>query len=148
MNADTLIKSYIEAWETRNFALFGEIFAPSVTYWDPLVGEPITLGAMGEYVGQLLGAFPDLRFDVSFTRTGPDFGTFEWIMRGTNRGESPFHLPTHKVLALPGIDLIRVADGKIQSVKAYFDLKDYAEQLGLSSVQAPETAGVATAATA
>lgn len=137
MNTSKLLQQYNDAWNERNFAIFAQIFADGVTYWDPFVAKPLPAGEMGAYAQQLLTAFPDLRFDVTFERSGADFGTFEWVMRGSNSGESALHPATSRPLALPGIDLITVEDGRIRAIKAYFDVREYARQLGLETLRIP-----------
>lgn len=140
MEARELIHSYIGAWERRDFGTFQRIFSEAVTYWDPLVERPLQLGGMAQYVGQLLAAFPDLKFEVKFLGAGADFGTFEWVMRGRNSAPSSLHPASNRDLALPGADVIRVADGKIRAINAYFDRATYLEQLGLAAVQSPNFA--------
>lgn len=137
MNVDQLIRGYINAWNRRDFSLFNDVLSPTVRYWDPLVKKDLALQEMGGYVQQLLAAFPDLRFDVKDVSVGVDFGVFEWVMRGKNSGISELHELCGKDLALSGVDVIRVEMGRIQSIRAYFDLDTYGEQLGLDVIATP-----------
>ncbi|WP_266168839.1 nuclear transport factor 2 family protein [Dyella subtropica] len=135
--AIALAKRYGEAWNNRDFALFGQIFADDVTYFDPFVGEtPIQIKAMGDYVGQLIAAFPDLRFEVLSLRGGNDYAVFEWIMHGTNTGESELHAATSHTIALKGIDYLEIKGGRIQAIRAYFDRHEYLDSLGLGAASA------------
>lgn len=134
MNAIDLARDYIRAWNQRDLDLFGKIFASGVTYLDPFVGpEPIRVQAMGEYVQQLLAAFPDLHFEVKEVRGGDDFAVFEWIMHGRNTGDSAVHPATGRALSLPGMDVLEVRDGRIQAIRAYFDRQAYTDSLDLAS---------------
>lgn len=134
MNAIDLARRYIHAWNHRDLAVFGEIFGAGVTYLDPIVGpEPLALPAMGEYVQQLLTAFPDLRFEVKELRGGDDYAVFEWVMHGRNSGDTDAHPATGRTVALSGMDVLDVRDGRIQAIRAYFDRQAYTESLGLAS---------------
>jgi steroid delta-isomerase-like uncharacterized protein len=137
VSTDELIQRYNDAWNQRDFAIFGEIFAEGVTYWDPFVDQQLGAEAMGGYAQQLLAAFPDLRFEATLVRSAEDFGVFEWVMRGRNSGTSSLHPATNHELALPGIDLITVENARIRTIKAFFDVGQYARQLGLPAVAAP-----------
>lgn len=133
MSAIELARRYMHAWNQRDLAVFGDIFGADVTYLDPIVGpEPIGLPAMGEYVQQLLTAFPDLRFEVKEIRGGGDFAVFEWVMHGRNTGDSDAHPATGRTVALPGVDVLEVRDGRIQAIRAYFDRQAYTDSLGLT----------------
>lgn len=49
--------------------------------------------------------------------------------------------PSGRSVALPGVDLITMVDGKIGSVEGYFDRQTMAEQLGLQVLIQPHAAG-------
>ncbi|WP_266158213.1 DJ-1/PfpI family protein [Dyella silvatica] len=133
--AVTLARRYGGAWNNRDFDIFGQIFAEDVTYFDPFVGDsPIQIKAMGDYVGQLIAAFPDLRFEVLSLRGGSDYAVFEWIMHGSNTGESELHAATQHKIALKGIDFLDIKGDRIQAIRAYFDRQEYIESLKLDAV--------------
>lgn len=139
MNAVELAQRYIDAWNHRDLAAFGGIFDPDVRYLDPIVGpEPIAMQAMGDYVKQLLTAFPDLRFEVGAVYGGDHHAVFEWVMHGNNTGASDAHPATGRSVALPGVDVIDIRGGRIVSIRAYFDRKHYLESLGLDTATADE----------
>ncbi|UHQ21851.1 ester cyclase [Lysobacter sp. 5GHs7-4] len=146
MTAVELAQRYIHAWNERDFAAFGEIFGADISYLDPIVGPtPIPLPAMSDYVGQLIAAFPDLRFEVERIRDGGDFALFEWVMHGRNTGDSDAHPATGRSVALPGVDVLEIRDGRIHAIRAYFDRQAYTDALGLTN---PATVDPPLAATA
>lgn len=77
-------------------------------------------------------AFPDLSFEItSLAETTDGAIVAEWVMRGTNNGSTFGMPPTGKQIALPGIDIVRFAEGGIASVTGYFDSGLIPRQLGL-----------------
>ena len=62
-------------------------------------------------------------------------------MRGTNTGPLRGQFPTGRGVALAGVDVITLADGKIGSVQGYFDRQTMAEQLGLQVIVQPHAIG-------
>jgi SnoaL-like polyketide cyclase len=56
--------------------------------------------------------------------------TAQWLMHGTKNGPIVRPAPTGRPVALRGVDVIALADGKIGSVEGYFDRQALAEELG------------------
>ena len=55
------------------------------------------------------------------------------VMRGTNTGSLLGGPPTGRAVALHGADCITIDGGRIRSVRGYFDMKEFGEQLGLGN---------------
>ncbi|MHB8240783.1 MAG: MBL fold metallo-hydrolase [Solirubrobacteraceae bacterium] len=90
-----------------------------------------------EFIGELIGAVPDLRMHVLSTTSEQDRCGVQWRLTGTFAG--PSHLggiaPTGSPLELEGFDLITVRDGLIQSNDAFTDSMTSARQMGLLPAQ-------------
>ncbi len=86
-----------------------------------------------EFIGELLGAVPDLSMDVLSVTTEGDRAAVHWRMTGTFAGPGGFGelSPTGDPIELEGIDLLTVRDGLIQSNDAFSNSMTFARQIGL-----------------
>jgi len=141
-HATDVARQYIDAWNQRSPDAIAEMFSRKGTYTDPVTGGPLTGASIAQFAEGLFSAFPDLGFEItSIVETGTGV-VLEWMMTGTNSGSLRGLLPpTGKTIALPGIDVIRVRDGRIDSLRGYFDRQTMMEQLGLQVVVQPHQAG-------
>ncbi len=75
------------------------------------------------YIGELLGALPDLHFEIVSTTTQDDRCGLQWRLTGTFAGPGSLSglQPTGDPIAIEGFDLLAVRDGEIQSNDAYPD---------------------------
>ncbi len=138
-------QAYFEAWNRRDPAGISAGFLPGGTYGDPVAGEGLTGDAIAGYAAGLFTAFPDLHFEVGSTRIESDrLVVAEWLMCGTNSGPLHGARPTGGTVTLPGIDLILVQDGRIASVRGFFDRQTLFEQLGLQVIVLPYRLGPVT----
>jgi ketosteroid isomerase-like protein len=150
------VRRYFDSWNARDPTGVLAAFAPGGTYTDPTGTTPLSGSALEEHVRALFFAFPDLSFEVTSARVvdsglgGPGV-VVPWLMRGTHTGPLAryFPLSSYSVLppsggslALPGVDLIGVKDGKIAAVERHFDRQTMAEQLGFQVIVQPETDGM------
>ncbi|HUH81177.1 MAG TPA: ester cyclase, partial [Solirubrobacteraceae bacterium] len=89
------------------------------------------------FIGELLGAIPDLRFEVLSTTTEGERCGVHWRLRGTFAGPGSFGgvAPTGSPIELEGFDLLTVGDGLIQSNDAFTDSMTFARQVGLMPPQ-------------
>ena len=136
-------ESYFRAWNAHDPDGIAAALADGGTYTDPTVTGPALTGAQtAEHARALFAAFPDLNFEVLSSQRAAD-GTeaARWLMRGTNTGPLRGQFPTGRCVALGGVDLISITDGKIGSVHGYFDRQTMAEQLGLQVIVQPHAIG-------
>ena len=136
-----IAQQYLDAWNQHDSAAIVACFAAGGTYHDPAAGI-LTGAAIGDYADMLFAAFPDLSFDiVSAAALADDRVVVEWCMRGTNRGSFAGAPATGRTIALPGVDIISVDGGAINSLRGYFDQRILVEQLGLQVVVQPNAIG-------
>ncbi|HET6838078.1 MAG TPA: ester cyclase [Gemmatimonadales bacterium] len=140
--ATEVARQYIEAWNSRSPAAIAEKFGAEGTYTDPVTNGPLSGAAIAQFAEGLFKAFPDLEFEITSNVETAAGVVLEWIMTGTNTGSLRGLLPpTGKKIALPGVDVIRVSDGRIGTLRGYFDRQTMMEQLGLQVVVQPHQAG-------
>jgi hydroxyacylglutathione hydrolase len=85
------------------------------------------------FIADLLGALPDLRWEIVSTTSEGDRCAVQWRMVGTFAGPGTFGglAPTGHPLVLEGIDLLTVRDGLIQSNDAFTDTMEVPRQIGM-----------------
>jgi len=144
MRPTDVARRYIDAWNARSPSEIAGMFLESGSYTDPATAGPLTGEAIAQYAGNLFTAFPDLSFEITSNGEAPAGVVLQWIMKGTNSGSLRGLPPTGRVMALPGIDIIRVSGDRIASLQGYFDRQTLLEQLGLQVVVQPHQTGPVT----
>jgi glyoxylase-like metal-dependent hydrolase (beta-lactamase superfamily II)/predicted ester cyclase len=89
------------------------------------------------FIGDLLGAFPDLHMELVSTTTEGDRCGVQWRLTGTLAGPGSFNglAPTGHPVVLEGFDLLTVRGGLIQSNDAFTDAMTLARQIGMMPPQ-------------
>src|ERR1700681_1833543 len=89
------------------------------------------------FIGELLGAVPDLRFEVVSTTTQDERCAVQWRLTGTFAGPGSLSglAPTGHPIAMEGIDLLTVRDGLIESNEAFPDSIALPRQIGMMTAQ-------------
>jgi len=142
MTIADVAREYFDAWNRRDPAQVSAMFMAGGSYLSPTSESELKGAALAAYVERTFATFPDLRFEVTrVAQTSHDAVGVEWIMRGTNDGPFADNPPTGRKVNLPGVDFIAVEDGKIRSLRAYFDRQQLAEQLGLQVIVQPVAVG-------
>lgn len=139
-SAEQVVKAAVEAFNSHDAARIAETYAADAVLEAP--GDVRLEGpeAITEYAMGWLNAFPDARLTGDeYIATG-DRVVHEFTFAGTH--EAPLHgpegeiPPTHRRLEGRGVEIYRVAGGKIAESHLYFDQVQVMTQLGLM----PETA--------
>jgi len=89
------------------------------------------------YIGGLLDALPDLRFEIISTTTQDERCAVQWRLTGTFAGPGSMLglQPTGHPIAVEGIDLLTIRDGAIQSNDAFPDSIAVPRQIGMMPAQ-------------
>jgi glyoxylase-like metal-dependent hydrolase (beta-lactamase superfamily II)/ketosteroid isomerase-like protein len=89
------------------------------------------------FIGDLLGALPDLRFEVVCTTTQDERCGVQWRLTGTFAGPGSLGglAPTGDPIVMEGFDLLTVRDGLIQSNDAFPDSMALPRQIGMMPPQ-------------
>jgi glyoxylase-like metal-dependent hydrolase (beta-lactamase superfamily II)/predicted ester cyclase len=85
------------------------------------------------FIGDLLGALPDLRVEILSTTTDGERCALQWRFTGTFAGPKHFSgvAPTGTPVVLEGLDLLTVRKGLIASNDAFSDSMTFARQIGM-----------------
>jgi steroid delta-isomerase-like uncharacterized protein len=142
MNITDIAESYIDGWNRHSPGDVITLFGDDGLYFDPNVPDGISGQSLVEYIGGLIAAFPDLHFKKKRIIPSDDQCLVaEWVMCGTNTGSLHGLPPSGKSIALPGIDVIDTRDGKIRSLRGYFNNGTMLEQLDLRIDVQPKSLG-------
>ena len=128
---EALVRRYIEeAWNQGNVAVLDEVWAAT-----PDLKAPVTqLTTRDDYKARILAfrsAFPDLRADVRFVLTEGDTVVIGVERTGTHRGEFDGIPPTGQTAAWTGIEMLRIACGRIVADWIEADALDLRRDLGI-----------------
>jgi steroid delta-isomerase-like uncharacterized protein len=101
------------------------------TYW----GEPIRgRENYKAFIVYLRTAFPDLNFTIGEEAVEDNIVATVFRLRGTQKGEYMGIPAAGKQMDLPGVDVFRLKDGKIQEIRIFYDTLGLMQQLGVSTV--------------
>ena len=134
MLADTKVlvrRLFEEVWNQGNLAAIDELFAPSYIRYDPAAPEAKGLAGFKQLVVLLRTAFPDLHFTLEEIIAEGDKVMSRALLRGTHRGEYLGIAPTGKPVAVMGMVVLRIAQGKFQEGWLMMDNLGLLQQLGV-----------------
>ncbi len=135
-------RAYFDAWNRRDAAGIVAAFVEGGTYEDPATGGPLSGPALAAYAEGLFRAFPDLHFETGpLAPAGENQVLAEWRMSGTHQGPLQGLPPTGRPIELRGADVLAARDGRLRSVRGYFDQKSFMEQLGVRMEAMPPPMG-------
>jgi glyoxylase-like metal-dependent hydrolase (beta-lactamase superfamily II)/predicted ester cyclase len=122
-SAETVTRAYFEAINARDLDA-------AVARWadggrENVRGQVDVTAPDGvrAYIGELLGALPDLHFEIVSTTAQDERCGLQWRLTGTFAGPGSLGglEPTGDPIAIEGFDLLTVRDGQVQSNDAYPD---------------------------
>jgi len=124
---------WIEGLNRGDVSAADTVFAPDCVVHITGVAEPIRgVGPWKELLTGLLRAFPDLHFTIEDQLVQGDRVAFRWRATGTHTGPLGAAPPTGKPVALDGLILDRVADGKVLERWEQWDQSLMLQQLGFA----------------
>jgi steroid delta-isomerase-like uncharacterized protein len=139
-----LIRRYFdEFWNQGNLAATRDLIAEdAIVHYSPH-DEPLRIGDIAEErVARERRAFPDLHFTIEDLVAEGDKVVARWTMQGTHQGEYVGIAPTGKRVTVGGINIYRVADGKIAEIWVTSDDLDMLQQLNAAlEAGGPESGG-------
>lgn len=142
MNIQALVETYLYSWNEHDVDAIIALFSEDGQYTDPNCADGLSGVALAGYINGLYSVFPDLHFEtIRLLSVDENTMIAEWVMRGTNSGSLKGLPPTGQAIALDGIDVFDVEDGRIKSVKGYFNGGTMMEQLGLQIDVQPKSLG-------
>jgi glyoxylase-like metal-dependent hydrolase (beta-lactamase superfamily II)/predicted ester cyclase len=131
--AETVARGYFEAINARDLDAAVAMWADGGR--ENVRGQVDVIAPEGvrAFIGDLLGALPDLRFEIVSTTTEGERCGVQWRLTGTFAGPGTINgvTPTGHPIALEGLDLLSVRDGLIQGNEAFTDTMTFPRQIGM-----------------
>lgn len=138
MTAEPLLRAQIEAvWGRGEVALVDRLYADTVIDHMPVPGQPAGREALKDVVRAFRTALPDLRMDLHGVLACGDRGVDFWTLTGTQSGPLFGLPPTGRRVRFSGIDMVRVADGRIAELWHVEEMLQFHDQLGQPPAAAP-----------
>jgi hydroxyacylglutathione hydrolase len=131
--AEAVARRYFGAIDARDVEQAVSLWAPGGR--ENVRGQIDVLAPEGvrAFIGELIGALPDLSMQVISTTTEGERCGVQWRLTGTFAGPGHFGgiAPTGMPIELEGFDLLTVRDGLVQSNDAFTDSMTFARQIGM-----------------
>ena len=122
---------YDEVFNKKNLEAIGNFLDPHINEHSLPPGLPGGSEGSKQFIGMYLAAFPDLHLTAEDMAAEGDKVTSRFTMRGTHKGEFMGIPPTSKQVAITGIQILRVASGKIAENWINLDALGLLQQLGV-----------------
>jgi glyoxylase-like metal-dependent hydrolase (beta-lactamase superfamily II)/ketosteroid isomerase-like protein len=133
VTAETVARRYFDAIDARDLDAAVAMWADGGR--ENVRGQVDVLAPEGvrDFIGGLLDALPDLRFEVISTTSQDDRCGVQWRLTGTFAGPGSLGglEPTGDPITLEGFDLLTVRDGLIESNEAFPDSIALPRQIGM-----------------
>jgi steroid delta-isomerase-like uncharacterized protein len=125
-----------DVWGKGDEAALEELLAPDFVDHDALPGQTPDLEGHRWVLAAFRGAFPDLGVTTEDVVAEGEKVVSRWTARGTHRGALMGIAPTGNEVTIEGIDVLRVAGGRIQERWSRTNDLEMMQQLG--AVPPPE----------
>jgi steroid delta-isomerase-like uncharacterized protein len=139
--ANTMIvrRAVDEIWNRGNFALIDDLAASDVVvHMSSAMGDIHGPEGIKEFYSALRAGFPDIHFTIEDQISDADKVVTRWSAQATHTGAFQGIPATGKTICLVGIDIDRIANGKVVECWPVADELSLLQQLGV--VATPEMA--------
>ena len=133
-NKALMRRFYEELWSKGNVEAIPELVAEDFVDHQASAGQPSGREELAELVVMWRTGFPDMQETVEDLVSEGDKVVGRFLMRGTHRGEFLGVAPTGRSVTMSGIDVVRVAGGKISEFWYAEQMLELMQQLGAAPV--------------
>jgi steroid delta-isomerase-like uncharacterized protein len=136
-----VVRSWIDhAWSQGNLTVADDLLTDGFVLHDPVASrEVVGRDAERALIAGLRASIPDLAFTIDDLVADGDAVTIRWIAEGAHGGDLLGFPSTGRALAVRGVDMYRLEDGRIAESWTFWDLPGM-----LRAVSAPTAAVTAT----
>jgi steroid delta-isomerase-like uncharacterized protein len=132
-----VVRKFFEVGPSKgDLAAADAILAPEFSLHTPLPTPGPGIEAMNNVIITCRAAFHDLHVTIDDIMADGDKVTARFTARGMHKGEFMGLPPTGKAIAMTGIEIFRVKDGKITELWGEANLMGLMQQLGILPVPA------------
>ena len=129
-NKEFIRRMINEIWNNNNLGAINEFCASDVVNHELPEGLPPGLEGTKAFLGMFMNAFPDTKMMVEDQTAEGNKVVTRWTATGTHTDELMGIPATGKRVTVSGIDIHRLADGKIVEMWGEFDLMGLMQQIG------------------
>jgi steroid delta-isomerase-like uncharacterized protein len=131
-NKALALRLHLEVMNQGKLDVADEVLSPDVVWHSSLLAPEMQRGPEGfkMFASVVRAGFPDFRLTEEDTIAEGDKVVNRWTFRGTHQGEFMGIPATNKQVTTTGIDLLRIANGKIVEVWQNSDQLGMLQQLG------------------
>ena len=132
-DAEQTVESYVDVWNTGDYAEIPNVVGESATIYDPGAPEGELHGPdeFESHLRELRAGFPDFTITIEDMLSDDEVVMLEWTVAATHKGEFNDIPPTDQEIALRGMSKTMIADGKVREDRVYHDFHEFLGQLGL-----------------
>ncbi len=135
-NKAVVRRFFEELLSTDNLAVADELLSPGFHFYFAGSPDPMNRERYNEFLVARRAAFPDRRFVVEDMIAEGDKVSARFTMRGTHKGEFRGIAPSGTEVTMTGIDMIRLAEGKLVEDRVEVDQLGMMQRLGV--IRKPE----------
>ena len=136
-NKEQCRRIFEEVWNQYNLDAVDELVATEYVHNDASLPEPQHgVEAYKQFVMLYHRAFPDIHFTIDDMIAEDDLVTIRWRVTGTHHGDLPALAATGRPMAITGISIARIRDGKGIESWNNWDGLGMLQQLGAIPAQA------------
>lgn len=137
-----VIRRLVDGLNARDETIVDATYAADYVGHDADRPKPRTVDDLHAVLAQFLTTVvPDGRYATRHLLADGDLVLWHWTFTGTHRGEFMGVAPTGKRLSFGGVNLFRLADGKVVEDWVYRDTVGFMRQMGmLPAASAPPSA--------
>ena len=126
-----LVRRYVEEFVDRsNFDLSEEIFALNFVRYDAGPDQVSRVEDLKHFFAMLHSGFPGFQSTIEDLLSEGDKVALRFTFRGIHQGEFMGIAPTGKEVTMSGIEILRIADGKLVEMWNQEDVLGMMRQLG------------------
>jgi len=130
---------HLDIFQAGSLAAADELCTPDFAWHAPGAGVPQGAAGVKQMATMYRTAFPDLRITHEDTISQGDKVVIRWTVTGTHQGELQGVPPSGRRVTVTGIDIFRVAGGKLAELWQNYDQLGMLQQIG--AVSAPGQGG-------
>ncbi len=135
-NMAVVRRFFEELLSTDDLAVADELLSAGFRFYFAGSPDPMDLERYKEFLAARRAAFPDRRFVVEDMIAEGDKVSARFTMRGTHKGEFRGIAPSGTEVTMTGIDMIRLAEGKMVEDRVEVDQLGMMQRLGV--IRTPE----------
>lgn len=136
-NKELLRQVYTDVFVNWDRQRVGEVLAPDFRSHDWPADSRTGVDGFYDFYGPVLASFPDTRYVVHDLIAEGDKVTVYWTLHGTQKGEFMGMPPANTEIAMDGIAIYRIENGRLKERWVVYDLYGLVEQARAGALATP-----------